>query len=73
LNQTLAVLDPILRQNGNDQQIVAVPNFLEVAQTVLQDLQRGSTAAAAAVGLQTKDLALDVSTWATLRFIYQVV
>jgi len=72
LNQTLAVLEPILRQNDDSQQIAPLPNVLEVVQSVLQDLNRVSAGGTEAVGLQTKDLALDVNAWATLRFVYQV-
>lgn len=69
LNQTLARLE-VLRQNSDTQQISALPNFLEVAQSVLQDLHQAGVASHPA-GLKN-EIALDVNTWATLRFIYQV-
>lgn len=70
LNQTLARLETVLRQNSDTQQIAALPNFLEVAQSVLQDLHQASVATHPA-GLRN-EIALDVNTWATLRFIYRV-
>jgi len=70
--QTLAALEPMLQQNNSDQPIAALPNFLEVAQSILQDLHRVGAATTEAVDL-TKALALDVNTWATLCFVYQVV
>lgn len=48
----------------------SLPNFLEVAQAVLQDLHRsGDTTLINAPDL----FALDMTTWATFRFTYQVV
>lgn len=69
LNQTLARLE-VLRQNSDPQPIAALPNFLVVAQSVLQDLHEASVASHPA-GLRNQ-IVLDVNTWATLRFIYRV-
>lgn len=47
-----------------------LPNFLEVAQAVLQDLHQAS---GTSTWINAPELfALDVNTWATFRFLYQV-
>ncbi|MGG6263597.1 caspase family protein [Leptolyngbya sp. AN03gr2] len=47
----------------------SLPNFLDVAQAVLQDLHQASN-----TSINTPDLfALDMASWATFRFLYQVV
>lgn len=69
--QTLALL--INQQRSGSTAIVgtAMTNPLEIAQTILQDLHESSSLAAP---VATPDsYALDVNTWATLRFIYQVI
>lgn len=48
-------------------------NPLEVVKALLEDLHQASTASASDLGLSTDVWALDVNTWATLSFIYQVV
>lgn len=48
----------------------SLPNFLDVAQAVLQDLHQASDTSL----INTPDLfALDMTTWATFRFTYQIV
>lgn len=49
----------------------SIPNFLEVAQAVLQDLHQASDPASR---INAPDVfALDMAAWATFRFVYQVV
>jgi hypothetical protein len=50
-----------------------LPNPLEIAQAVLQDLHQASDIAAKVVGATPESFALDVKAWAGLRFVYQVV
>ncbi|BAU15539.1 caspase domain protein [Leptolyngbya sp. NIES-3755] len=47
----------------------SLPNFLDVAQAVLQDLHQASNPSINAPDL----FALDMASWATFRFLYQVV
>lgn len=72
LNQTLALLEAVLRQNSDARQIAALPNILEVAQSVLQDLHQASTTTAQAAGIRS-EVALNINAWASLRFVYRVV
>jgi len=69
--KALAVLEPVLRENNESLQIFALPNLLEVARAVLQDLYQASLPASEAFGL--KGNALDVNVWSTLRFRYRVI
>jgi hypothetical protein len=69
--KALAVLEPVLRENNESLQIFALPNLLEVARAVLQDLYQASLPASEAFDL--KGNALDVNVWSTLRFRYRVV
>lgn len=49
-------------------------NPLEVAQALLEDLQKASIPSVSDLGVSTTDsFALDLKAWATLSFIYQVV
>jgi hypothetical protein len=69
--RTFALLEAS-SQPTSDDRIIALPNnALEVVHAILQDLQqanRGTDLAPSVEGVM-----LDVSTWATLRFTYQVV
>lgn len=69
-NQTLSVLEPILRES-DPQQIAALPNFLEVTRSILEDLHQASLSVSETFGV--KGIALDVNAWSTLRFRYRVV
>jgi hypothetical protein len=80
-NQTLTTLETVARQIGDVQQVAALPDLLEVAHGVLQDLHQASamgkarikTIAAQVTEIPEESLALDVNAWATLRFTYRVV
>jgi len=74
-NRTLASLEAAMRQSQSTDgpQIAPLPNALEVAQAVLQDLSQASTETAQGLGISGDLLALDVDRWATLRFTYRVI
>lgn len=71
--KTLEALAMIQTLKGNAQQVVDLPNPLEVAQALLQDLHIASTFPSEMLGTTSDIYALDVNAWATLSFIYQVV
>lgn len=61
----------LISSTAGSNPLLALNNFLEVAQSVLQDLHQASEQAAQWVG--TPDVfALDMNDWATFRFAYQV-
>lgn len=74
-NKTLAMLETEMRQSqtADIQQIANLPNLLEVVQQVLEDLKQASEAAAKAAEISADKFALDVESWATLRFTYRVI
>jgi len=55
------------------QRLGAPANPLEVAQALLQDLHQASAVPTQSFNIATDLFALDVSSWATLSFLYQVV
>jgi hypothetical protein len=71
--QTQALLAVALHAAGNNPAFYPLPNPLEIAQAVLQDLHQASDIAAKVVGATPESFALDVKAWAGLRFVYQVV
>ncbi len=73
LTQTQIILETALHSAGNNPAFYPLPNPMEVAQAVLQDLHQASDTAAKVVGATPDFFALDVTAWASLRFVYQVV
>ncbi|WP_421657421.1 caspase family protein [Leptothermofonsia sp. ETS-13] len=73
LTQTQTILETALHSAGNNPAFYPLPNPMEVAQAVLQDLHQASDTAAKVVGATPDSFALDVTAWASLRFVYQVV
>jgi len=69
--ETLATLSSA--KLPGSERIITLPDPLEVAKAVLQDLHQASTNGAEAVIPTPDSLTLDVNAWATLTFIYQVV
>jgi hypothetical protein len=69
--QTLNLLATTLRPASNAMTLSRLINPLEVAQSILQDLQQASEQATHLAAADT--IALDVTAWATLRFVYQVI
>ncbi len=67
-SQTQTLLAETFKQNSELGTICPLPNSLEVAQAVLQDLHQASQVTAPG-----DTYALDVNAWATFRFSYQVV
>ncbi|MDJ0717979.1 MAG: caspase family protein [Prochloraceae cyanobacterium] len=58
---------------GEKEQVVELPNPLEVARALLSDLH-GASAVSEKITASSSDVwALDVNTWGTLSFVYQVV
>lgn len=69
--QAFQVLEAEMRSKADVRPVMALLNPLEVVQAVLEDLHQASSST---VPLEPADAyALDVNTWATLSFIYQVV
>ncbi len=69
--QTLAVLDNQPRLEPAPSGGTTIPNPLEVAQAVLQDLTQASSRQKAIA--PPDSYVLDVDVWATLQFVYQIV
>lgn len=70
-SQTQSLLESTLHPSSAA--FYSLSNPLEVAQSVLQDLQQASDTAAQVVAASSDTYALDVDNWASLRFVYQVV
>ncbi len=73
LTRTLAALAAAMPQRGDDRPISVLSNPLPVAQALLQDLHQASSGGSLQAAMPADVYALDVSTWATLSFIYRVV
>ncbi len=71
-DRTLAAIEAEM-QPTRDTLPVALSNPLTVARAVLEDLHAASIPEVQKVGISTDDLALDVSVWATLSFVYRVI
>ncbi len=71
LSQTQTLLADTFKQNSESGTIHPLPNSLEVAQAILQDLHQASQITPSAVIGDA--YALNVNAWATFRFSYQVV
>jgi len=54
-------------------QILEIKNPLAIAQSLLEDLHRNSAVSSTMINNMTDYYALDMTTWATLNFIYQVI
>ncbi|MFM9264400.1 caspase family protein [Tychonema sp. BBK16] len=72
-DRTLTALQGGMQQVRDALPIRVLLNPLNVARAVLEDLHAASIAGVEKVGISTDDLALDVSVWATLSFVYRVV
>jgi hypothetical protein len=70
--QTLAALGTASRPTDNAPALYIPGNPLEVAQAVLHDLNQASNPALQVTGTSPDTFSLDMSAWASLRFIYQV-
>jgi len=71
--QTLAALDASREDLRTEEYISVLSNPLEITQALLRDLQNASAIAPETIGAATDTYALDVNTWASFNFIYQVV
>jgi hypothetical protein len=71
--KTLEALSSKEYLKGDREQILNVPNPLEVALALLQDLHDASAVKSEIIGSLTDIYALDTKAWATLSFVYQVV
>ncbi|MGK7913984.1 MAG: caspase family protein [Prochloraceae cyanobacterium] len=58
---------------GEKEQVLELPNPLEVAQALLLDLHQASAVSEEIIGSASDVWALDVNAWATLSFVYRVV
>ncbi|MEG4344146.1 caspase family protein [Microcoleus sp. A003_D6] len=72
-DRTLAAIEAEMQQTRDALPIRVLLNPLNVARAVLEDLHAASIPGVQKVGISTDDLALDVSVWATLSFVYRVV
>ena len=54
-------------------QILEIQNPLAIAQSLLEDLHRNSAVSSTMINNTTDYYALEMTTWATLNFIYQVI
>ena len=54
-------------------QILEIQNPLAIAQSLLEDLHRNSAVSSTMINNTTDYYALDMTTWASLNFIYQVI
>ncbi len=70
---TLTNLDRNVKKKEGILKFNLVSNPLDLADSVLQDLNRGSQPTLEKMGVITDDLALDINSWATLNFVYRVV
>ncbi len=70
---TLEILDKNVNKNEGIFKFNLLSNPLNVADAILQDLNRGSQPTLEKMGMITDDLALDINSWATLSFVYRVV
>lgn len=70
-SQTQTLLAETLRSTSEPGIIRSIPNGLEVAHAVLQDIHQASQSTASGTGLG-ETYALDMNAWTTFRFVYQV-
>jgi hypothetical protein len=54
-------------------QILEIKNPLAIAQSLLEDLHRNRAVSSNMINITADYYALDMTTWATLNFIYQVI
>lgn len=70
-SQTKAALEA--GRSLSETALYPLTNPLEVMQAVLQDLHQASGAAIQPLGLPPDSFALDMSAWASFRFVYQIM
>lgn len=73
LAETLEILDKNVKKNDSLFKFNLLSNPLNIADAILQDLNRASQPTLEKMGMMTDDLALDINSWATLSFVYRVV
>ncbi|KJH71639.1 caspase family protein [Aliterella atlantica] len=71
--QTLAALQNGMRSGGEQGYIGTLANPLEVAQAVFQDLHNASAVKSEPITTTADTYNLNVNTWASFNFIYQIV
>lgn len=71
--QTLAALQSGLQSRGEQGYIGTLANPLEVAQAIFQDLHNASAVKIEPISSTADTYNLDVNTWASFNFIYQIV
>lgn len=70
---TLETLSDRPHLKGDKEQVLELPNPLEVARALLRDLDAASQVPSETVVAKEDVYALDVNTWASFSFVYQVV
>lgn len=71
--QALNVLSQIPQSKGAGERIIDLPEPLRVVQAIQQDLQAASAVDSELTGSDSSVYALNVNSWATLSFVYQVI
>jgi len=71
--QTLRALGTAIRPTDDAPALHILGNPLDIAHAVLLDLHQASNPSAQTIGASPDTFALDMSAWASLRFIYQIV
>ncbi|WRH66110.1 MAG: caspase family protein [Planktothrix sp. GU0601_MAG3] len=71
--ETLEISDRNVNKSEGILKFNRVSNPLNIADAILQDLNRGSQPTSEKMGIITDDLALDINSWATFNFVYRVV
>ncbi len=73
LTKTLQVLSQIPQSKGQGERIIDLPDPLNVVQALQEDLQRASNLPSNLTNGDSSVYGLDVRSWATLSFVYQVI
>ncbi|CAD5968047.1 Metacaspase-7 [Planktothrix tepida] len=71
--ESLTILDKSIKKSEGLLKFNLISNPLDIADAILQDLNRGSQQSLEKIGVITDDLALDINSWATFNFVYRVV
>jgi hypothetical protein len=71
--QTLKVIDQTNKSGESNTKFRMLSNPLDVAEAILEDLNKASQLGVERAGISTDSLALDINAWATFNFIYRVV
>lgn len=71
-NETLLQLDNLTSIKPDLEEILPLENPIIIAKSLLQDLHKGSNISNVLINNLTDVYALDINTWATFNFVYQI-